>query len=72
MNAVYVKDFIVSEWESGAISISQSEYNKETPHIEVYIKNEDGYAVVYGGYEIKNYGIELQTDMPYEGRVVIR
>ena len=71
-NATYIKDFVVSEWVSGIIPIKQSEYNKTIPRIELYIKNEDGYSIVYGGYEIKNYGVELQSDIPYEGRVVIR
>lgn len=70
--AVYVKDFVVSEWVSGIITIKQSEYNKTNPCIELYVKNGDNYSIVYGGYEVNKYGIELQSDMPYEGRVVIR
>ena len=54
------------------ISIPYADYKKENPCIEVYIKNEDGYLPVYGGYRIVEHGIDLQSDIPYEGKVVIR
>ena len=68
----YVREFTASDWSFGVILIQYSEYSKPNPCIELYIKNGDGYSVVLGGYEIKNYGIELQSDIAYEGKVVIR
>ena len=71
-------NFIVSEWvfvsslKTYTISIPYSDYNRANPCVEVYIKNEDGYSIVYGGYKIKEDSIVLQSDIPYEGRVVIR
>lgn len=64
--------FKPSDWVNGTIHISYSQYQKTNPCVDLYIKSNNGYAFVYGGYEIKSDGIELQSDMPYEGKVVIR
>lgn len=72
---VYVKDFTQADWGSGAgsIYIPFSEYNKETPFVELFIKNaKNQYSTVYGGYTVDKNGVLLQSDIPYEGRVVIR
>ena len=71
-------NFISSEWvfvnntKTYAISIPFSNYNKANPCVDVYIKSEDGYSLVYGGHKICESSIVLQSDIPYEGRVVIR
>lgn len=71
-------NFVVSDWafvdnlKTYIISIPYADYNRENPCVEVYIKNEDGYSLVYGGYIIGEHGINLQSDIPYEGKVVIR
>ena len=64
--------FSASDWADGIIFISYSQYNKPNPCVDVYIKNGTGYSLVYDGYEIRDTGIELQSDMAYEGKVVIR
>lgn len=68
----YARSFTSSDWTNGTIFIDYSEYRKSNPCVDLYIKNSEGYSLVYGGYEIKNSGIEIQSDLPYEGRVVIR
>lgn len=70
--SVYIKEFTTSDWTSGVITIKYSEYNKLNPCVELYIKDNNGYSVVFGGYTINDYGIDLQSDMAYEGKVVIR
>lgn len=67
-----VLSFGIFEWKDGIIFISRSIYNKLDPCVDLYIKNDTGYSLVYGGYKIKDDGIELQSDLPYEGKVVIR
>lgn len=64
--------FKTSDWVDGVIKIAYSQYKKINPCVDLYIKSNGGYSFVYGGYEIKDNGIELQSDMPYEGKVVIR
>ena len=70
--SVCIKEFTTSDWASGVITIKYSEYNKLNPCVELYIKDNGRYSVVFGGYTINDYGIELQSDMAYEGKVVIR
>ena len=66
------QDFKISDWVNGKISLAYSQYKKINPCVDLYIKSESGYSSVYGGYEIKPNGIELRSDLPYEGKVVIR
>ena len=72
------RSFAASDWSFDEnsklyiISILYEDYDKANPCVEVYIKNEDSYSLVYGAYKIVKYGIELHSDIPYEGRVVIR
>ena len=71
-------NFATSDWvfveniKTYIISIPYADYNRDNPCVEVYIKDEDDYSLVYGGYKIKKNGIELQSDLVYEGKVVIR
>ena len=68
----YTHSFTQSGWSDNTIFIPYSEYMKDSPQVELYIKIGDDYTPVFGGYIIKEVGVELQTDKPYEGRVVIR
>ena len=68
----YVQTFTVSDWKNGAIFIDYSAYSRQNPCIDLFVKNGNAYSFVYGGYEIKNNGIELQSDIAYDGKVVIR
>jgi hypothetical protein len=65
-------DFKISDWVDGKISLAYSQYKKINPCVDLYIKSNSGYSPVYGGYEVKPNGIELQSDLAYEGKVVIR
>lgn len=67
-----VMDFKLSDWDGGTIFIAQSEYNKAYPCVDLYMKLNGVYSLVLGGYSYNSGGIELQSDIPYEGRVVIR
>ena len=71
-------NFVTSDWafvealNAYIISIPYEDYIRENPCADVYIKSESDYLIVYGGCAIRENGIELQSDMPYEGKVVIR
>lgn len=71
-NKAMSKTFSIEDWETGSITIDYSEYNKVNPCVELYIKTSQGYSIVYGGYILTDDGIELQSDIAYEGKVVIR
>ena len=72
------KNFTKADWvftdnsKTYIISIPYVDYNKEMPCVEVYFKNGSSYSFVYGGAIIEDRGITLQSDIPYEGKVVIR
>ena len=71
-------NFVASDWsfvdglKTYTISIPYANYNKKNPCVEVYVKSGYDYSVVYGGYMLVENGIALQSDIPYEGKVVIR
>lgn len=66
------REFKTEDWKDGVIRIAYSEYKKVNPCVDLYIKRDNALSFVYGGYEINGNYIELQSDMPYEGKVVIR
>ena len=68
----YVYSFTMSDWKNGEIFINYSKYSKDNPCVTLYIKTKTGHTLVYGGYEITKAGIKLQSDIAYEGKVVIR
>ena len=64
--------FLASDWsDDGKLFIEYSKYNKLNPFVDLYIKNGNSYSFVFGGCEVTNDGIELQSDMAYDGKVVI-
>lgn len=69
---IYSMAFKESDWETGSISIPYSQHKKVNPCVEIFIKDDYGYSPVYGGYIIRGLNVELQTDIAYEGKVVIR
>ena len=64
--------FETSDWTNGKIMLAYSQYKKVNPCVDLYVRSDNGYSLVYGGYEILSNGIELQSDMPYAGKVVVR
>lgn len=69
---IVVITFAKSDWGSGDIFIPYSDYKKANPCVDLYLKHEDEYCLVYGGYKIVSDGIKLQSDIAYDGKVVIR
>lgn len=78
INNYIVSEFTASKWSFDndlkryTIIIPYTDYNKKYPRVELYIKNGYEYSPVYGGYLIRNDGILLKSDVPYDGKVVIR
>lgn len=69
----YTMDIQTSDWSAGAIIIPYTKHLKRNPNVQLFMKNEDVYLAVMGGVEIDaDYNITLSTDMPFEGRVVIK
>ena len=64
--------FSESDWRGDTYFIEYSKYKKRSPCVDLYINNGSGYSSVYGGYEVSDEGIRLQSDIAYNGKVVIR
>ncbi len=68
----YVREFSEDDWEFGEITIPFSAYKKQNPCVETFMKDGSHYMPVFAGYEIVDSCVTLQSDIPYEGKVVIR
>ena len=69
----YTNNFFVSSWSDGKILIPYSGHKKTNPCVHVFIKDDEGYLDVVGGYRIyENGDVCLLSDIGYEGRVVIK
>lgn len=77
INYAYVKEFggtssALSWDDDGVITIEKELHTRDYPLVELYIKTENAYETVYGGYKIEGTTVKLMSDIPYEGKVVIR
>ena len=69
----YAKDISASEWIDNSITIPYNKHRVENPAVELFIKHEGSFAPVLGGVEIDSeYNVILSTDLPFDGRVVIK
>lgn len=70
---VYSQDLAVSSWISGEISIPHSLHLVSNPCVQLYILQDGKYESVLGGIYIDNeYNVTLSTDLPFDGKVVIK
>ena len=61
------------DWINNTITILFEEHGIEKPVVQLYIKDEDIYIPVLGGIRIDSeYNVTLSTDLPFDGKVVIK
>lgn len=72
-NRCFSKSFTTSDWDSGIIRIDYYEHRFSNPSPSIYFLYNGVYLEVCGGFTIdsKN-NIFLESDMPFEGKVVVR
>lgn len=69
----YSKTFTISNWRNGIIDIDYHEHRIESPTPQVMMFYDGKYVDVYGGYYIdSSNGVHLQSDIPFDGKVVIK
>ena len=69
----YSKTFTASDWRNGTIYIDYYEHRFESPIIQVTMLYNGNYVDVYGGYYTdSNNNVYLQSDIPFDGKVVIK
>lgn len=69
----YTQDIDVGGWIDNSISIPFSKHKIENPIVLLFIENNGSFDAVLGGVKIDSeYNVTLSTDLPFDGRVVIK
>lgn len=69
----FISEFKVSTWENNIISISFDDHGVSNPTVQVFILNNGNYEPVFGCAQIDSgMNIYLHSDLPFEGKVVIK
>lgn len=72
-NNLYTQSLSVSNWTNNSIEILFDQHGVENPVVQLYITNGDSFTPVLGGVEIDSeYNVMLSTDLPFDGKVVIK
>lgn len=63
----------IDSWTDNTIYIPFEQHGIKKPVVQVYIKDGDSFIPVLGGVKIDTeYNVTLSTDLPFEGKVVIK
>ena len=69
----FTKSFVTTDWKNGIITVSYYEHRISPPSAHVLMLNNGRYVDVYGGYYIDaENNVCLQSDIPFDGKVVIK
>ena len=69
----YTQNISVSDWIDNGISVPFSKHGIENPTVQLFMTYDDSFEPVLGGVKIDSeYNITLSTDLPFDGRIVIR
>ncbi len=72
-NVMHTQNISVSDWMDNSISILFTQHEVEAPIVQLFMENGDSFVPVLGGVEVDSeYNITLSTDMPYNGKVIIK
>ena len=69
----YTEDIGVGNWINNSIVIPFSKHSIESPVVQLFIEDNGSFTPVLGGVKIDSeYNVILSTDLPFNGRVVIK
>lgn len=69
----YTQSISVGDWTDDNISIPFSKHGIENPTVQLFVKSENSFDVVFGGAKIDSENnVTLSTDLPFDGKVVIK
>ena len=72
-NKMYTQGISTSDWVNGNITILFDQHSIENPVVQLFMKNNDSFIPVLGGVKIDDkHNITLSTDLPFDGKVVIK
>ena len=70
---VYVQTIAVSDWLNNSIEISINQHKIKDPVVQVYMADGNSFTPIWGGIKIDSeYNVILTTDLPFDGKVVIK
>lgn len=69
----YIRAINESDWTNNEITINFSTHLISNPVVQLFIKDGNNYSPVIGGISVDNdFNIVLSTDIPFEGKVVVK
>lgn len=70
----YTKDISKSDWINNGISILFDQHGVENPVVQLFMANGDSFVPVVGGVKKidSKHNVTLSTDLPFNGKVVIK
>ena len=72
-SGVFAQDISINDWKNNSIKILFNQHGIENPVVQLFVKSEDSFSPVLGGIEIDSaYNVTLSTDLPFNGKVVIK
>ena len=72
-NVAYTRDISIDDWVGNTINILFNQHGVENPVVQLLIKSGDSFTPVLGGVEVDSTNnVTLLTDLPFNGRVVIK
>ena len=72
-NSAFIQSISIDDWTDNTINILFNQHGIENPVVQLFMGNEDSYTPVLGGVKIDSeYNIVLSTDLPFDGKVVIK
>ena len=70
---VYTQNISINDWVNNNIQISFNQHGVKNPYVQLFIEGETSFEPVLGGVKIDSaYNIIRSTDLPFNGKVVIK
>lgn len=70
---VYAQAISIKDWTDNGIKILFSQHGVKNPDVQLFIESEGSFEPVLGGVKIdSSHNITLSTDLPFDGKVVIK
>lgn len=70
---VHTQSISINDWTNNSIQIPFNQHGIENPIVQLFVKNGNSYISVLGGVEIDSaYNVTLSTDLPFDGKVVLK
>lgn len=70
---VHTQSIYINDWINNSIQISFNQHGIKNPIVQVFMGDEKSFVPVLGGVEIDSgHNITLSTDLPFDGKVVVK